>query len=75
MTPFKLDAQARPNQIQTSASVPNGVFDQAAVQILHLWSYWPKTIDGKAMRSCNVEESIASKLGHDKLVWAYPGHA
>ena len=54
-------------------SHPAGIYDRAAVKILQVWSYWPKTVNGKPVRDCNVEESIAFKLGHDQLVWAYPG--
>jgi len=58
---------------RTVTSEPAGVFDAAAIRILRAWSYWPKTVDGKSVRTCNVEQSIAFKVGHDRLVWAYPG--
>jgi len=69
---FCIDKNGKVSDAKAIKSKPAGVFDQAAIQILHVWSYWPKTVDGKAVRTCNVEESIAFKLGHDKLVWAYP---
>ncbi len=70
---FCIDKDGKVSNPKAIKSQPSGMFDQAAIRILHIWSYWPRTIDGEPMRTCNVEESITFKLGRDQLVWAYPG--
>ena len=70
---FCIDKDGKISDPRAIKSQPRGMFDQAAIQILNVWSYWPKTVDGKPVRTCNVQESVAFKLGHDQLVWAYPG--
>ena len=47
-------------------------FAQAAIKMLHVWQYWPRTVNGKPQRTCNVQETVIFKLGHRHLVWAYP---
>lgn len=53
-------------------SQPDKTFDQAALKMLHVWPYWPKTVNGMPLRSCNVQETIVFKLGNSHLLWAYP---
>lgn len=70
---FCIGKQGKVKNPRIVASTPGGVFDRAAIRILRLWSYWPRTVDGTPVTTCGVEESVVFKVGHDKLVWAYPG--
>lgn len=74
-TSFCVGKDGKVSDARTVTSKPAGVFDAAAIRILHAWSYWPKMVDGRSVRTCNVEQSIAFKVGHDRLVWAYPGNS
>ncbi len=51
-------------------SKPAAVFNRAAIKVLHMWQYWPRTVNGKPIATCNVQATIRFRNTRNRLLWA-----
>ncbi len=68
---FCIDKDGSVSNARVISSRPGRIFAQAALRTLHVWQYWPRTVNGKPQRTCNVQETVIFRLGHQHLVWVY----
>ncbi|MDN5863903.1 MAG: energy transducer TonB [Gammaproteobacteria bacterium] len=66
---YCIDKDGSVSNANVIASKPAGAFDKAAIQVLHFWKYWPRTVNGTVLRTCNLRTPVVFKLGSDDLVW------
>ena len=60
---FDISESGDPINIKVIKSVPEQVFDKAAVKALSNWKYAPKVVDGIAVKQKNLEVRLDFKLG------------
>jgi len=68
---FCIDKDGAVSNARAISSRPGRIFARAALRTLHVWQYWPRTVNGKPQRTCNVRKTVIFRLGHRHLVWVY----
>lgn len=69
---FCVDKNGKVSQTKVTRSRPTKLFDQAAIHVLRVWTFWPRTLNEKPVRTCNLEETVTFKPERNNLVWIYP---
>lgn len=68
---FCVEADGSITRAEAVASRSNPALALIGLNVIHSWQYWPREIDGKPVRTCNVEQTIRFRINHD-LIFSDP---
>lgn len=55
---FCVEANGSISNVETVKSRSNPLLVPAALNVMRTWEYWPREVDGKPVRTCNVEQTL-----------------